>query len=100
MATIYKYEIPTDETAPDGTVVVSIPQGAEMLTAREQHGRLFVWARVDVNRPRAGRTFCVACTGQDDVPAWPYIGRAWVGYSGRTKMCSTNSPPWSMAVPM
>jgi hypothetical protein len=76
MATIYKYEIPTDETAPDGTVVVSIPQGAEMLTAREQHGRLFVWARVDVNRPRAGRTFCVACTGQDDVPAWPYIGTA------------------------
>jgi hypothetical protein len=58
MATIYKY--PLDLV--DGQVV-SMPEGAEILTAQEQHNQLWIWALVNPDRPTSNRIFEIHSTG-------------------------------------
>ena len=58
MKCIFKYTLPiTDET------VISMPQGAEILSIQEQRGAVYIWAVVDPDAPMVDRHFIVKQTG-------------------------------------
>lgn len=73
--TIYKYEL---NPGSGDIVTVEMPAGAEILTAREQHGGICVWARVNPDSPKQHRRFRVAGTGHPDVQPWLYVGTAFL----------------------
>jgi hypothetical protein len=65
--------------------IVTMPEGAEILTVAEQDGLPRVWARVDPAAPPIGREFKWIATGQavDPDPPLTYIGTVVdVGGSG------------------
>lgn len=69
---VWKFSL--DEINADGEVVVSMPLGAEVLTAREQADTLCVWARVDPDEKRVvKRRFTVCGTGHP-APFTDYLG--------------------------
>jgi hypothetical protein len=71
MKSIYKYPITvTDQQT------VSMPAGAEILTAQVQRGQVCLWARVDPQKDdvRTQRNIRVAGTGHSVGPDWKYIG--------------------------
>ncbi len=56
---------------------ISVPQGAELLCAREQHERICVWFRCDPSAPQSSRTVAIVGTG-NGAPAADgrYLGTA------------------------
>ena len=58
MKTIYKYELPLTDTP-----VIQMPNGAKVLSAGEQMGKLFVWAHVNPDVDLVPHQFRVAGTG-------------------------------------
>ena len=71
MKTIWKYELPMQED-----VYLQMPEGAEVLSVGEQHGRLCLWALVDDNACTEGRAFSIRGTGYpaDGVETQTHIG--------------------------
>lgn len=57
MQTIYKYRINTSESS------VDLPEGAEILSVGEQDNRVYLWARVDTDKPLVPRRIYVIGTG-------------------------------------
>ena len=72
MKTIWKYIIS------DPISDIRLPQGAQLLTIAEQHGKIALWALVDPQAPSTIRRVQVVGTGHDEVPTPtpPYIGTA------------------------
>lgn len=70
MLTIWKAEIARDDFS------FKAPAGAELLTAREQHGSVCVWYRCDPSRPLEQRRVEVCGTGWDGAPGGRYLGSA------------------------
>ncbi len=60
---------------------IKIPDGALILTAREQGGDICVWFRCDPSRPAKPRTIAVCGTGHPAPSAEEarYIGTAFLG---------------------
>ena len=58
MVTIYKYILSSAERQ-----TLSLPNGAEILTARAQGNAVYLWAKVNVDAPSFDRTFLVYGTG-------------------------------------
>lgn len=66
MTTIHKYRLEP------GRTVLSLPQGAAMLTAQMQDFDACMWAKVDPSKPHETRTFDTYGTG-DTLPDDPRI---------------------------
>lgn len=78
--------------APQSVQEVEVPQGAEFLCAREQHGSLAVWFRCDPTAPKDHRKLAVCVTG-GDAPSpeqGRYLGTALL-YDG-TLVCHIFEP--------
>ena len=56
MLTVYSYEIVISST-------LLLPSGAEILSVSFQHGRVFLWAKVDTSLVKEARHFNVFGTG-------------------------------------
>lgn len=56
MITVYKYKLLNDNT-------VDLPEGAEILKADPLREELYIWAKVDTNKPLENRTFLGFGTG-------------------------------------
>lgn len=71
MTTIWKY------TVTPNVLFYSMPEGAKILTAKEQNDEVCVWAEVDPDKPVEMRKIMVYGTGHS-VPPEPqeYIGTA------------------------
>lgn len=65
MVTVHKYRLFEDLAAAQDTFVLQLPHGAEILTVQRQgFGEgLFLWARVNTDRPLEERRFRFAGTG-------------------------------------
>jgi hypothetical protein len=75
MKTIYKYTINTNGSE------VDMPEGAKILTVREQNNEICLWACVDTDKPLEPRHFEVYGTGHmlpKDMRDRKYIGTAFV----------------------
>ena len=74
--TVWKFEL---ESAPDLQRIL-MPEGARILDAGEQMGKLCIWALVDPEQRRSNRLIRIAGTGhplKDGVtPGTAYVGRA------------------------
>jgi hypothetical protein len=70
-ATVYIYPIEVTDQQ-----VISLPEGAEILTAQVQRGQVCLWARVDAanSATLTERKIRVAGTGHSVSLAWHYIG--------------------------
>lgn len=68
--TIWKAEIA------QGDHSFEAPEGAEILTAREQGDALCIWFRCDPTRPKETRRVDVCGTGSANAPAGRYVGSA------------------------
>lgn len=66
---VWKYELQLDTQ-------LQMPVGAEILTVGVQHERICLWAKVDVNAPKAPREFQIVGTGHtmDNGGNTTYIG--------------------------
>lgn len=76
MKRIWKYEIPTADEP-----VISMPQGAKLLSVGEQGRKLFVWAAVDPNADLRNRRLRVAGTGHPlghPLEDMPFVGTVQV----------------------
>lgn len=74
--TIWKFEVQPNR---EDEIRVLMPKGAQVLTAREQHGTICIWAIVDPNPEvvREGRLFEIVGTGWTMRPRErKYIGTA------------------------
>lgn len=60
---------------------VTMPAGARVLCAREQSGKVRIWAEVDPDAPRVERRFHAGMTGSA-VPPGTYVGSASVNEDG------------------
>ncbi len=58
---------------------LSIPVGAEFLTAQSQDNHVSVWYRCDPKAPTKSRWFAVVATGQDCPPDWDYLATVKFG---------------------
>lgn len=69
---IYKYAFTSD------CLTVYMPEGARLLTIREQHGTVAIWALVDPSKPMQRRVFQLIGTGHDvpDDEPTEYVGTA------------------------
>jgi hypothetical protein len=56
---------------------ITVPSGAEFLTAREQRGHVCVWFRCDPEQPAEERTILIRGTGHPDADG-RYIGSAQI----------------------
>lgn len=73
---VWKFEIDPDALNQKGEVSISMPVGSEILTAREQHDKICVWARVDPDELLvSNRSFAVCGTGHE-APFSDYVGTA------------------------
>lgn len=63
--TIYKYELHFEGSI--GPHHLSLPQGAKFLSAQNQHGRLMLWFRVNIDNPDVDYQFYLLETGK----VWP-----------------------------
>jgi hypothetical protein len=68
--TIWQAEIAQDDHS------FSAPEGAELLTAREQGDVVCVWFRCDPTRPKEARRVEVCGTGWENAPQGRYVGSA------------------------
>lgn len=76
-STIYKYAIEvTDQQT------VSMPAGADILTAQVQHGQVCLWARVDPLAAITQRKIRVAGTGHPVASEWAYIATVQLAGGG------------------
>jgi hypothetical protein len=57
---------------------ISIPAGAEFLTAREQHGKICVWFRCSPDNPPRPRKIVICGTGHPCRRDDEYIGTAFL----------------------
>lgn len=73
MKTIYKYDLPASEHE----FSVSMPEGAQLLTAQIQRDVPCVWALVDTTKPVQERRFVVVGTGHELVGG--SVGLKYVG---------------------
>lgn len=73
MATIWKTVLETTDVQ-----AILVPEGAEMLCAREQHEQIAVWFRCDPDKPKAPRTIAIVGTGHPapDLGDGRYLGTA------------------------
>ena len=58
---------------------ISVPAGAELLSAREQRDHICVWFKCDPEKPREKRVIRIHVTGSDAPPlgnAWRFLGTA------------------------
>ena len=55
---------------------VDMPEGSEILSVQEQHGKPCIWALVDPGRKKVNRTFCIYGTGHPvgNVESKKFIG--------------------------
>jgi hypothetical protein len=63
MLTVYKYEIKNA-----GINIISMPQNAQILTAKEQDNKPMMWAMVDTDNPMEERCFELTGTGGAILP--------------------------------
>lgn len=70
--TIWKYVLIPEQ------LTVSIPEGATILTAREQGDDICIWAEVYTENPLETRTFEIFGTGHD-IPVGIMIDRKYIG---------------------
>lgn len=72
MITIHKYLIDNE------VAVIQLPEHAEILCAKAQEGRIYIWVKHDRGNQRENRTFKTYMTGQDismyDAMSLKYIG--------------------------
>lgn len=61
MLTILKYEIPDPKKAPEFSI--TLPQGAEILTAQSQNNEPQIWVLLNPKNPAETRNFFVIVTG-------------------------------------
>jgi hypothetical protein len=70
-ATIWKYILkPADEQ------IIPLPEGAEILCAREQDDNICVWVRCFADKRKLDKVFFVAGTGHNAPAEGRYIGTA------------------------
>lgn len=79
---VYKYPLPIGDW-----VSVTMPEGAEPLSVQVQHGTLWLWARVSIDRPPVVHHFRMAGTGHDlgsnvgrHIDTFQLDGGAFVGH--------------------
>lgn len=46
-----------------GVAVIEVPEGAELLSAREQHDQVAIWFRCDPEAPKTQRRVALCMTG-------------------------------------
>lgn len=63
MAIIWKFPIDSG-FKPDGSLILEMPQGAEILTVQVQGETPCVWAKVDPNLAKEARKFFIVGTGK------------------------------------
>lgn len=66
--TIWKYPVPLESR-----FRIAMPDASEILSVAAHGDEIFLWARVDTERPTVRRPFALICTGQtgvDDVYTW------------------------------
>jgi hypothetical protein len=81
--TIWKYPWPTVNCGPGLEAGLNMPEGAEILTAREQGDDICIWARVDPYRAIVKRHFVLCGTGHPTPgPEATYVGTGLL-YGGR-----------------
>ena len=71
--TIWKVVLKTDLVQD-----IEVPEGAEMLTAREQHNQICVWLKCDPSRPKSKRRIAVIETWQAAPEGARYIGTGFL----------------------
>ena len=64
MATIWKFPLVDSNVREDGSLVLEMPEDAEVLCVQLQQDNPAVWAKVDPNLPMVARKFFVVGTGQ------------------------------------
>ena len=57
---------------------IDVPEGAELLTAREQHGLCCVWFSCDPDKPMTKRRIAIVGTGYPVPEGGIYIGTCFV----------------------
>lgn len=72
MHTIYKYELWPD------ALKIEMPKGAKILTAREQHDKICLWAEVNTDNATEVRTFEIFGTGHQ-IPYDMGVSRDYIG---------------------
>lgn len=75
-ATIWKYDVPLQDV-----FSLPLPEGASVLTMREQYGELKLWALVDAAAPLRERSFAIVGTGNPapDESSGRYLATAQCG---------------------
>lgn len=53
---------------------IEVPEGAELLTAREQHEQLCVWFKCDPSKPPSKRRLAICGTGHPAPEGARYVG--------------------------
>ena len=71
MKTVWKYPLIID-----GTFVITMPKGSEVLTVQIQDGVPCLWALVDPSQPKEARHFALTGTGhaRDDLDEAVHVG--------------------------
>jgi hypothetical protein len=59
-----------------GVQDVTVPEGAEILTAREQHGQVCIWFKCDPFAAKVARRIALVGTGHPAPPDGRYLGSA------------------------
>lgn len=65
MTKIFKYQWPVSAFGPVDVAMFHIPKGAKILSVREQHSSICIWALVDTGKELEMRTFRIVGTGHD-----------------------------------
>lgn len=76
MHSVYKYPIGP------GNTLIRMPRGAQLLTAQDQSGVVYIWALVDQSAPFVYRNVVIYGTGHDiqdaDVPNLKYVNTFFI----------------------
>jgi len=79
---IYKYSVPFTQAQRGGEV--SLPEGAEILSAGFQGTDLVLWAKVFPALPMVPRVFAVMATGEDlpdNTKSWRFIQTVFLDWT-------------------
>lgn len=57
---------------------IEVPDGAELLTARDQHEQLCVWFKCEPHKPMTTRKIAICGTGHDVPAGTRYIGTCYL----------------------
>lgn len=78
--TVWKFDLDLAKLDANSEVAVSMPMGAEVLTAREQGEKVCVWARVNPDETRIVKRMFGVCGTGHPAPLTDYVGTAMLAF--------------------